>query len=709
MIDTHREAFREEAHELLTELEAALLELEQTPAEENLIGRVFRAMHTIKGSGGMFGFDDIAAFTHGVETVYDLVRSGKIPVTKPLIDMTLAAGDEIRKMVETYDEGPHGQSTQAVSLTQSFRAILEEYQKPVSGVDKPAAPLAPKSPPAVAGAVTYRIRFQPVADIFVSGTNPILLLNELRALGICTVVAHREKIPALNEIDPEICYTCWNIIVTTDRGIDAIKDVFIFVEDSCELKIDVIDEEGQLDVDQGYKKLGEILVERGDLTIDEIKQTLGAHKRIGEILIESGLVAAETVESALVEQQHIRAERQKRQAAEAAASVRVPAAKLDSLVNMVGELVTIQSRLSQLATKSGDLAFIQVAEEVERLIAELRDNTMSVRMLPIGTTFSKFQRLVRDLSAGLGKEILLQTEGGETELDKTVIEKLNDPLIHLIRNSIDHGIEKPEARQRAGKPPQGTIRLAAEHSGAHVFIRITDDGAGLDAEAIRAKAVEKGMIPPEAALSERELYALILAPGFSTAKVVTNVSGRGVGMDVVKKSIDALQGAIEITSNRGKGSTITLKLPLTMAIIDGLLVRIDTAFFVLPLAAIEECVELTREDVVKAHGKHMTSIRGQIVPYIRLREKFRIEGEAPAIEQIVTTNIDGLTVGFVVDQVVGEYQTVIKTMGRVYRDVDAVSGATILGDGTVALILDLPKVLQSAEADIRAQREDGVR
>ncbi|MHB8907578.1 MAG: chemotaxis protein CheA [Syntrophales bacterium] len=698
MMDKHREAFREEAQELLAELEAALLELEQAPADENLIGRVFRAMHTIKGSGSMFGFDDIAAFTHDVETVYDLVRGGKIPVTKPLIDMTLAACDEIRSMVETSEE-PKGEDSQASPLTQSFRAILEEqHRQPGSGTGKATGPTEQKPSRAPAPAVTYRIRFQPAPDLFASGTNPVLLLNELRALGACTVVAHRGKIPLLEEMDPETCYTCWDIILTTAREVNAIKDVFIFVEDSCELEIDIIDEEGQADDDQGCKKLGEILVERGDLTIAEIRKVLGSRKRIGELLVESGLVAADKVESALVEQHHIREERHKRQAVDAAASIRVPAAKLDSLVNMVGELVTIQSRLSELAIRIGDPALTQVAEEVESLTGELRENAMGVRMLPIGTTFSKFQRLVRDLSAGLGKEVLLQTEGGETELDKTVIERLNDPLIHLIRNCIDHGIERPEARTAAGKPVQGMVQLSAEHSGAFVFIRIRDDGAGLDGEAIRAKAIERKMILPDADLSERELYALIFAPGFSTAKEVTNVSGRGVGMDVVKKSIDALQGSIAIESRKGAGTTVILKLPLTMAIIDGLLVKIGETHFILPLSAVDECVELTRQQVADAHGKNLVAIRGELVPYIPLRRRFSIPGEPPEIEQIVTTRIDGGRIGLVVDQVVGEHQTVIKPLGRMYRGVEEMSGATILGDGRVALIIDIVKLIQKAES-----------
>jgi len=364
---------------------------------------------------------------------------------------------------------------------------------------------------------------------------------------------------------------------------------------------------------------------------------------------------------------------------------------------MVGELVTVQSRLSQLSVRINDAELIQLSEEVERLTAGLRDDTMSIRMLPIGTTFSKFQRLVRDLSSDLGKNILLKTEGAETKLDKTVIEKLGDPLIHLIRNCIDHGIEMPEIRKFVGKPEQGEVCLSAEHSGANVFIKITDDGAGLDAARIRAKAIEKGLIAPDALLSDKECFSLIFAPGFSTAQTVTSVSGRGVGMDVVKRGIEALQGSVDIASQKGVGTTITLKLPLTLAIIDGLLVRIEDHHYIMPLSAIEECVELTREDVEKSHGKNLADIRGEIVPYIRLREEFALFGTAPEIEQIVTARINDRRIGFVVDEVVGEHQTVIKSLGRIYRDVDDVSGATILGDGRVALILDLPKLLNNTE------------
>ena len=697
MTDTHKEAFREEARELLVELEASLLELEETPADADLIGRVFRAMHTIKGSGAMFGFDEIASFTHGIETVYDAVRNGKLQVTKTLIDQTLRAGDQIRKMVDAPDDAPVADE-QTDAIVQSFRDMLREGADPAKNDISPTQPSGEIAIETSDRETTYRIRFRPAKDIFSSGTNPVLLLRELCELGSGSVVALTEQIPPLSEIDPEACYTAWDVILTTRRDRNAIRDVFIFIEDDCELTIDVIDEEGGTDAGQGSGRIGEILLDRGEIEPQALQEALGAHKRIGELLVDSGAVGADQVQSALAEQQHIREIREKRQATESAASIRVPAERLDRLVNMVGELVTVQSRLSQLSGRGNDPALLQVAEEVERLTAELRDNTMSIRMLPIGTMFSKFQRLVRDLSAELGKEIVLKTEGAETELDKNVIEKLNDPLVHLIRNCIDHGIEKPSVRRESGKPEQGSVRLEAEHSGANVLIRITDDGAGLDGEAIRNKAIEKGLITPEAVLNEKELFSLILMPGFSTARQVTNVSGRGVGMDVVKRGIDALQGTIDISSSKGAGTVISLKLPLTLAIIDGLLVRIGVSHYIMPLSAIEECVELTRKDVEAAHGKHLAEIRGEIVPYIRLRDQFRIGGVVPEIEQIVTVRIDGQRIGFVVDEVVGGHQTVIKSLGRIYRTIEEVSGATILGDGEVALILDLSKLFAKAES-----------
>ncbi|HEY3275317.1 MAG TPA: chemotaxis protein CheA [Syntrophorhabdaceae bacterium] len=672
-MSTPVETFRVEAYERLQELESSLLELEEAPENEELIGQIFRALHTIKGSGAMFGFDDIASFTHEVETVFDMVRNGKIAVEKELIDLTLKAGDLIHAMLDG-KEPPERDA-----LTASFQHYLP-------GAKEEKASGKPRE--IEEELKTYRIRFRPEPDIFASGTNPIPLLNELRQLGDATVIAQLDAIPSLEDMNPELCYTYWDIVLTTDKGVNAIKDVFIFVEDLAEITIDTVEED---------KLLGEIMLERGDVKKEDLERVLKDKKPIGELLVDAGLVTKDKVVSALAEQSRIKEAKEKVRKEDAASSIRVAADKLDKLVNLVGELVTVQARLTQKSSTEKDPELTLIAEEVERLTEELRDTTMSIRMLPIGTTFSKFKRLVRDLSSELGKEIDLTTEGGETELDKTVIEKLNDPLVHIIRNSVDHGVESPDIREAAGKPRQGMVHLSAKHSGAYVLVEITDDGAGLNRERIRAKAVERGLLTPEQEISDKDLFGLIFAAGFSTAANVTNVSGRGVGMDVVKKTIDSLRGSIEVQSEEGVGTTISLKLPLTLAIIEGLLVEIGTNHFVLPLSAVEECVELTREDVKRTHGRHMANVRGSLIPYMRLREEFNIKGEEPELEQIVITEIDRTRMGFVVDHVIGQHQTVIKTLGRAYRDVEGISGATILGDGTVALIVDVARLRKMAE------------
>ncbi|CAN2046691.1 two-component system, chemotaxis family, sensor kinase CheA [Candidatus Magnetomoraceae bacterium gMMP-1] len=694
------QAYREEAYELLAELESSLLELEENPNDSELIGRVFRAMHTIKGSGAMFGFDDIAEFTHEVETAFDLVRDGKIAVTTQLVNLSLSARDQIKVMLDASDGGEKVDESVSKEIISSFRKLISGNDELDEITEKPvAAPLISDNDSNTSDQnITYRIRFRPALDLFANGTNPILLLNELREIGDCSIVAQTNKIPLLEDFDAESCYTYWDIILSSSRGIDTIKDVFIFVDDICEIIIDVIDEEDRADKKEGYRKVGEILMERGDVSSHELSQALTGQKRIGEVLVEEKVVDQGVVESALVEQQHVQNVREKRKEIAQVSSIRVAADKLDNLVNLVGELVTVQARLTQKSSSQNDAELLAISEEVERLTGELRDNTMSIRMLPIGTTFNKFKRLVRDLSNELGKEVNMTTEGGETELDKTVLERLNDPLVHIIRNSIDHGIESPEARKAAEKPAQGTVCLSAEHSGANVLIQISDDGAGLDAEAIRESAIEKGLIAPDdEQRNEKEIFAFIFASGFSTAKEVTGVSGRGVGMDVVRRHIESLRGTIDIESEKGIGTTITLKLPLTLAIIDGLLVKIGREFYVVPLSAVEECVELTREDSVKAQNRNMMNLRGEIVPYLSLRELFVVDDEPPEIEQVVVAEVKGERVCFGVDHVIGQHQTVIKALGKIYKDIEGVSGATILGDGTVALILDVTQIVQSVE------------
>ncbi|MCJ8500362.1 chemotaxis protein CheA [Desulfatitalea alkaliphila] len=689
-MDHQQAAYKVEAYELLSELETSLLELEQTPDNKDLVDRVFRAMHTIKGSGAMFGFDEIAAFTHDVETVFDRVRDGHIPVTTHLVNLALSARDQIKAMLDGTADADRG-----TGIIEGFRALPAPAADTAPAAAAPAT-ADPEDRAAAAGdEQIFRICFAPHADLFASGTNPLALLDELAELGSCRVVAHTDRLPEPAAFDPEQCYLRWDVLLSTDQGLDAVKDVFIFAEDGCDLSIDLL-AQGPA-ADDALPRLGEILVARGDVTPAMVEKVVQEQKRLGQLLVDAQAVRPEQVCAALAEQQFLEQTRRKCDPPAAAASVRVAAEKLDALVNLVGELVTVQARLSQKAVTDRDPELLAITEVVERLTAELRDHVLSVRMLPIETAFTKLRRLVRDLSGELGKSIELHTEGGETELDKTVIEQLNDPLVHILRNSIDHGIETPEQRRAAGKPPQGTIRIQAEHSGANVLIRIADDGAGIDPERIRAKAVAKGLLASDAEKSDKELLQMVFLPGFSTAGTVTSVSGRGVGMDVVKRSLEALRGGIEINSEKDRGTTITLKLPLTLAIIDGLLVQIGAEKFVLPLASVEACVELTRQDVADAHGRNILNIRDRLVPYIPLRERFAVAGAPPAIEQVVINQVDDHQVGIVVDRVIGEHQIVIKTMNTLYKDVQEISGATILGDGTVALILDVQQLIHGLD------------
>lgn len=695
MQDSPQNAFKEEAYELLSELEDSLLELEEQPDDMETVGKVFRAMHTIKGSGAMFGFTTISEFTHEVETVFDLVRNGEVPVDKTLVDLSLQARDHILALLDSEESEQQQYAEVGAVLVAQFQALATATPDVVKeeASEAPAAEEKSDSDELV----TYRIRLKPSQDILHNGTNISQLLDELAELGTCRVIAHKGKVVALDELEPENCYVFWDVILTSACGEDAIRDVFIFVEDDIELKISAISQGSE---EEGFeqKRLGDILVERGEISQADIDKVLAKSKRIGEMLIDANLVDRDQVESALVEQQELRKLQEKKQlkSPQVTSSLRVPAERLDELVNLVGEMVTVQSRLSQTAYSRNDPDLLSIAEEVERLTEELRDSTLNIRMLPIGSTFSKFKRLVRDISSDLGKEVELKTSGAETELDKTVIEQLNDPLVHIIRNSMDHGIELPETRTAAGKPRSGTVSLSAQHSGDSVIIEIRDDGKGIDAEAVRQKAIDKGVIGPDEILPRNELLNLIFAPGFSTAAKVTGLSGRGVGMDVVKRAIEALRGSISLESEPGQGSTVRLRIPLTLAIIESLLVKIGDGSFVLPLSAVEECVELTADDIKDAHGRHLAKVRGQLVPYVPLRQSFDVAGPVPAVQQIVITHINGQQLGFVVDSVIGEHQTVIKSLGPMYRDVQCVSGATILGDGSVALILDIVHLMQQA-------------
>ncbi len=691
-MSTPEDTFREEAGELLAKLEAALLELEDRPNDDESVDQAFRAMHTIKGSGSMFGFDKLSEFTHHLENAFDLVRSDDLQITKELISISLGSSDHIRKLLDEIDPSP--------ALEIEGEELLDQLAKLMPGYGNEAVVEAEvqvrqDDKDSTVEETTYRIRMTPSVNTLVSGMDPLVVLRELAAAGVCSTTTLDSAVPSLSELDTENCYLAWDLILNSHQDKNAIKDIFIFVQDDWELSIEVIDQDSAWSDSQDEKTVGEILVERGEITSQEIEQALSHRKRTGEILTEEGKVAPEKIRAALAEQETVRNAHKKRKAQQSVVNVKVPADKLDSLMDLVGELVIAQERLKESAGSLVDMELSSVAEEIERLTTDLRDNTLSLRMLPIGTTFARFRRLVRDLANDLDKEIELVTEGADTELDKTVIDSLGDPLVHLIRNCIDHGIEQPEVREKAGKPRKGTVRLSAVHSESHVVIKIQDDGAGLDAEAIHAKAIERGVLTAESEVTRQDLYNLIFDAGFSTAKTVSNVSGRGVGMDVVRRSIESLRGKVWVESEPGQGSTVTVELPLTLAIIEGLLVKVGGDRYVLPLSLVEECIEVTEEQSQQRNGSQLVQVRGELVPFVRLREWFGQKDKQLPIEQIVVTRMGDARFGFTVDEVIGQHQTVIKSLGKLYEGVSGLSGATILGDGTVALILDAPKLVQT--------------
>ncbi|WP_416064652.1 chemotaxis protein CheA [Rhizobium sp. ZK1] len=671
--------FRTEAAECLEAIEAGLLDLNHDLENKDLVDAVFRGLHTLKGSGAMFGFEALAAFTHHCETAFDRVRKGEVPATAELVAAVLAAQDHMQALVEQPD-ADHGDTGHKL-LAQLQAAVGGKAEAKEAAAPAAAAPAVTAAAPAKK-TTTWRIRFSLPANAMANGTNPLGLLDELRDLGECAVRANTSGIPPLDDLVPTELYVSWDVVLTSEQDRSAIDDVFIFVMDDMELDVQEIAGPQAAPVDTKKDVAAAAPVAAA---------TPAASPEFRPV--EAVPVKRETPAPAQAAAQ-----------AKAQENVRVPAERLDELMDRVGELVIAQSRLSQLASSSSDIALRSVSEEIERLSGELRDTMMVLRMVPVGTLFSRFRRLVHDLARETGKVIELVTEGETTEVDKTVIERLADPLVHLVRNSIDHGLEPPAERLGAGKMEAGTVTLAAHQSGGEVIISIKDDGRGINRERVRAKAESSGLIAPGQPLSDQELLQLIFAPGFSTAAQITNLSGRGVGMDVVKKTVEALRGAIEIVSLPGQGSEVSLRIPLTLAIIDGLLVRVGSGRYVIPLSAVEECLELSLEEDLRSRGRSFISLRDSLVPFLRLRDLFRTGTKPDVHQKVVVISTGTERVGLVVDQIIGDHQTVIKSMSKLHNDVATFSGATILGDGSVALILDVGHLVaagQQQEAQLR--------
>jgi two-component system chemotaxis sensor kinase CheA len=679
------DTFRLEAAELLEQIEQGLLDLTHRLTDKDLIDAVFRGLHTLKGSGSMFGFDALAAFTHHCESAFDRVRKGEVPATVELVSAVLSARDHMRALVE--EEVTPDHLARGEVLLADLRAAVERAQggepSATKQVDAAASPSAPAA--ALAHESTgagWKLWFSLPQNAMSNGTNPMALLAELRELGEATIEADISAIPPLEGLVPTDLHVGWHVTLRTDQPKSAIDDVFIFVMDDMQMRVEPLAADAEAMMP----------------TLQEPEQAAQAVAAGAVVQAEPEPVAARAITPDAAPTSDARQ-------AKSAENVRVPAERLDELMDRVGELVIAQSRLSQLAAASADLQLRSVSEEIERLSGELRDTMMVLRMVPVATLFSRFRRLVHDLARETGKAIELITEGESTEVDKTVIERLADPLVHLVRNSIDHGLELPGDRERAGKPAAGQIRLSARQSGGEVIIKITDDGRGIDRQKVREKAEASGLIEKGQQVSDQDLLQFIFHPGFSTAQKVTNLSGRGVGMDVVKRTIESLRGAIDMTSTAGVGSEISLRIPLTVAIIDGLLVRVGDGRYVIPLAAVEECLELSLEEDLRSRGRSFISLRDKLVPFLRLRELFGTGTKPDPHQKIVVISTGSERVGLVVDQIIGDHQTVIKSMSKLHADVATFSGATILGDGSVALILDVAHLVaagQHQEAQLRA-------
>ncbi|MGX5777453.1 chemotaxis protein CheA [Methylorubrum zatmanii] len=652
------DVFRAEAAELLACLETTLLDLGDRPEDRGLIDTAFRALHTIKGSGAMFGFEQVAAFTHDFETAFDRVRRGEVRVSVDLVNVSLSAKDHIRTLIEDPD----------ATAPVIGEAILAELGRLVGGgAGTAAAPLpgeAAQAPEVPAG---WRIGFSFDPDILRNGTNPLALLDELRDLGACTVVPRLDALPDLEALDPEALAIGWDVTLLGAVSREAIEDVFLFVRDEMSLS------------------LAPLAAAPEAPGPEPAPVSEPSPPPVPALAASPAAPAAARATPRRTEER-------------AATTVRVEAQRLDALMDRVGELVIAQARLSQLAGLQEDPAIKAISEEIERLSARLRDTTIGIRMVPIGSLFGRFRRLVHDLSRDLGKPVDFVTEGEETELDKTMIERLADPLVHLIRNAIDHGIEDPARRGAAAKAATGRIALTAEHVGAQVLVSVSDDGAGLDAARIRAKAEEKGLVQPGAVLTDQQIYQFLFAPGFSTAREISALSGRGVGMDVVKKTIESLRGTIDVSTDPGAGTTVVLRLPLTLAIIEGLLIRVGDGRYVVPLSAVEECVELP-ESERSERGRDFLDIRGDLVPFLRLRQLFGATDAPDPHQKVIVVSVGEARVGLVADQIIGNHQTVIKSLSKLQADVTTFSGATILGDGTAALIIDVGQLVTGGRAD----------
>ena len=669
------QVFFEESFEGLAVMESGLLNLDMGDVDSEEINTIFRAAHSIKGGSGTFGFNAVAEFTHLMETLLDEMRDGRRQVTQTAVDVLLGSVDCLTEMLtaiqaeDEIDEGSVNNHKNALEVELNGGAV-EAPVEVTSAASEPASSVI-----TVESGLGWKISFSPHTNLLKTGNDPVRMFRELAELGDLEVFVDMQGVPSLLDLDPEDCHLSWTLLLKGEIERSDIDDIFDWVEDECDLSIQPLTEE----------------VERE--TINEIEEAATPVESVKPASVE--VVKADGNEDKPV------AAKAKKPKAAASSSIRVDTSKIDTLINMVGELVITQSMLSLVGEHFSIDKIDQLKTgliQLERHTRELQESVMNIRMMPISFVFSRFPRLAHDLSSKLNKKIELKLVGEHTEVDKTVVELISDPLVHLVRNSLDHGIEMPADRVAAGKPETGTVTLEAYHRGGNIVIEVKDDGKGLNKESLRNKAIEKGLIDESTILTDKQTYELIFMAGFSTAEQLTDVSGRGVGMDVVRRNIQSLGGTIEIISELGVGSTMAIHLPLTLAILDGQSIAVGDATYIVPLGSIIESVKITNDMVNRVAGKGETfRLRNEYLPIVRLHEIFHVESaKATNLMEglLVVVEGQGVRCGLFVDDLLGQQQVVIKSLEANYRRVEGVSSATILGDGSVALILDIPGLVR---------------
>lgn len=707
IIAAAREGFLEEAQDNLRQFEQGLLAMEQDPGDAEAVNSAFRAAHTIKGGAGLFGFQAVVGFTHEVESVLDRMRDGLLAVTEPGMALLLQGRDQMERLVHAVRDGTEG-NAELEAISQRLGEQLRQLRGGSAGAAAPA-PAAATAPPGDSspasddeGSGVWHLSLRLGVDALRNGLDPMSFIRYLDTLGeVEGIRTLTEAVPELLLLDPEGCCLGFEIRLRSPADRQTIVDVFEFLQDDCELEV--------LAPDAGAADYQRLLAQRA--ADEPAREALLAHWQAlglarlletaesedsGQPAVADSPAPAATSVAPRPPATAARAEerrggaRDRRAGSEESRFIRVRADKLDHLIDLIGELVIASSGAQVAAQQERSTRFGEAAQRIHDLVQEARDGALGLRMVPIGETFSRFQRVVRDVSKELGKDVALQITGGDTELDKSMVETIADPLMHLVRNSLDHGLETAEDREAAGKPGQGTLALHAYHESGNVIIEVSDDGRGLNRDRILAKAVERELVSPDSVLDDEQVYRLIFEPGFSTAAQVTNLSGRGVGMDVVKRNVESLRGQIKVASTPGRGATMQIRLPLTLAIIDGFLTQVAGVSYVLPLEIVAECIETPPGFALGERGAcGCFDLRGEVVPYIDLRRCFGHDGARPTRQSLIVVHSTDSRIGLLVDRLLGEYQTVIKPLGSIFQHLEGIAGSTILGSGEVALILDV--------------------